>query len=619
MDGLAASLENLKVITGSDTQFSTEKLLSSLNAVISKIKVEVGNSKQVIIEELLANDIIISITILLKKTNSLPVSVTEKLCEIIAELAKDDAARKLCSNSSIISPLVELISHKNEEIVIQSCRALGNICYENDSARGIVKDLRGVEKIVLLLQKLLDLNEMPDNLRTVASGCLFNMTDTYEDTQDQALQAGIVDILLQYLHRFHKNEEVATHCLVVLNCLADLESGQKRLMEKTSLESLIDLFGKEFPDDSLESLLELFGNLAENDNIKLFLAENGFCERNLQLIRNHQQRSRDEESLIMLKTMYDIIILVLTGDESMKYLYDDGKGKVYTEILAWLSHPEESVQVAGALAIGNFARNDAHCIQIVAHQVIKDLLNVLQKHTGVDGDIRLQHAVLSALRNLAIPTQNKAILIDIGVVEKLLPMIAIETFPVVFKLLGTFRMLVDKQEKSAIQLGSNMNLIKRLVTWCETDDHPGVKGEATRLLSWLVKNSRSKSVVESIVKGGAVPHLVGMVSSEHLVMQNEALVALTIMASTDLNTSEEELLKSSLFEFLLKRLSDDNVSEIIQNSLTLVHALSQSTSIRSQMVALDFPKRLKSLSESQNEILGKQAKGVLSVLETAAA
>lgn len=40
----------------------------------------------------------------------------------------------------------------------------------------------------------------------------------------------------------------------------------------------------------------------------------------------------------------------------MEYLYADGKGEVYEEIISWLSAKDETLQTAAALAIGNFAR-----------------------------------------------------------------------------------------------------------------------------------------------------------------------------------------------------------------------------------------------------------------------
>lgn len=42
-----------------------------------------------------------------------------------------------------------------------------------------------------------------------------------EEIQEQAVEAGILDVLLQYLLKFSTDEDVVTHCLLVLSCLAD--------------------------------------------------------------------------------------------------------------------------------------------------------------------------------------------------------------------------------------------------------------------------------------------------------------------------------------------------------------------------------------------------------------
>ena len=57
-------------------------------------------------------------------------------------------------------------------------------------------------------------------------------------------------------------------------------------------------------------------------------------------------------------------------------------------------------------------------------------------------------------------------------------------------------------------------------------------GEATRLLAWLVKHSRGQaSVAEMAVKCQGLTHLVTMTMADHAVMQNEAIMALTLVTS----------------------------------------------------------------------------------------
>ncbi len=121
----------------------------------------------------------------------------------------------------------------------------------------------------------------------------------------------------------------------------------------------------------------------------------------------------------------------------------------------------------------------------------------------------------------------------------------------------------------------------RLVEWCDVKDHAGVKGkarshniasgmchvvyhagnfhlhhlyytmhyklilsckmklnnalflgEANRLVAWLVKHSRTTPVMRMVVEKGSIPHLVNMANAEHAVMQNEALIALTLIATS---------------------------------------------------------------------------------------
>lgn len=60
--------------------------------------------------------------------------------------------------------------------------------------------------------------------------------------------------------------------------------------------------------------------------------------------------------------------------------------------------------------------------------------------------------------------------------------------------------------------------------------HAFFVGEATRLLAWLAKNSKAPSVMKNLVKADALHPVISMMKSEHVVMQNEALVAVTLIS-----------------------------------------------------------------------------------------
>lgn len=71
----------------------------------------------------------------------------------------------------------------------------------------------------------------------------------------------------------------------------------------------------------------------------------------------------------------------------------------------------------------------------------------------------------------------------------------------------------------------------KLVSWCSTEDHPGVQGEANRLLAWIIKNSKRSEVIKTVAAESGVQCLVAMLAAEHAVMRNEALLALAMVAS----------------------------------------------------------------------------------------
>lgn len=133
----------------------------------------------------------------------------------------------------------------------------------------------------------------------------------------------------------------------------------------------------------------------------------------------------------------------------MNFLYDDSKGPVYTKLVEFLENDDEDLQVTAILAMGNFARTDTHCKRMVEQGIHRKLLKLLQRNGGKSDDIRYQHALLSALRNLVIPADNKSLILADGLIDVLYPMLDIPTLLVIFKLLGTLRIVIDGQSKRA--------------------------------------------------------------------------------------------------------------------------------------------------------------------------
>uniref|UniRef100_A0A674K584 Rap1 GTPase-GDP dissociation stimulator 1 n=1 Tax=Terrapene triunguis TaxID=2587831 RepID=A0A674K584_9SAUR len=442
-------------------------------------------------------------------------SCTAKVANIIAEVAKNEFMRNSCVDAGLIPPLVQLLNCKDQEVLLQTGRALGNICYDSQSSK------------------------------------------------EQFAYTNIA-------------------------------------------EEIVKLFKKQIEHDKKEMIFEVLAPLAENDIIKLQLVEAGLVECLLEIVQKTVDSDK-EDDIAELKTASDLMVLLLLGDESMQKLFEGGKGSVFQRVLSWIPSNNHQLQLAGALAIANFARNDGNCIHMVDNGIVQKLMDLLDRHVE-DGNVTVQHAALSALRNLAIPVVNKAKMLSAGVAEAVLKFLRSEMPPVQFKLLGTLRMLIDAQAEAAEQLGKNVKLVERLVEWCEAKDHAGVMGESNRLLSALIRHSKSKDVIRTIVQSGGIKHLATMATSEHVIMQNEALVALALIAALELVTAEKDLENAKLVQILHRLLSDErSAPEIKYNSMVLICALMGSEPLHKEVQNLAFLEVVSKLRSHENKTVAQQA------------
>ncbi|XP_062902961.1 rap1 GTPase-GDP dissociation stimulator 1 isoform X2 [Mobula hypostoma] len=546
MDNLNDALQKLKV-TADGTSDSIEGCLDCLLQALAQSNAETSVKLQ---ES--------GILQVFPRLLSPHISCAAKVANIIAEVAKNEFMRNSCVDAGLIPPLVLLLNNKDQEVLLQTGRALGNICYDSHAL------------------------------------------------QAQLINMGVIPTLVQLLGMHSQHTALTEMCLVAFGNLAEIESSKEQFASTKIAEELVKLFKKQTEHEKKEMIFEVLAPLAEHDVIKLQLVDAGLVDCLLELVEEMVD-SNKEDDISELKTASDLMVLLLLGDESMQKLFDTGKGSVFQKVLSWLPSNNHQLQLAGALAIANFARNDGNCIHMVEIGIVQKLLDLLNRHVD-EGNVTVQHAALSALRNLAIPVLNKAKMLSAGVAEEVLKFLKSEMPPVQFKLLGTLRMLIDTQAEAAEKLGKNIKLIERLVEWCDAKDHAGVMGESNRLLSALIRHSKSKDVVKTIVQSGGVKHLVTMATSEHVIMQNEALVALGLIAALELGIAEQDLANAKLVQILHKLLSDDiSAPEIKYNSMIMICTIMGSEQLKKETQDMPFKEIVSKLRRHENKLVAQQA------------
>ncbi|XP_058841111.1 rap1 GTPase-GDP dissociation stimulator 1-B-like isoform X2 [Acipenser ruthenus] len=516
MDSLSTALEQMKANGGIEEE---EELRTHLDTLLRALE----ENREGAAGQIVASSILPSLAAILRRDTSLTAQATL----VTAELAKNAEVREPCIQAGFVSALVPLLETSDQELLLHTGRAIGRICFNNSSQ------------------------------------------------QEALVQCGVIPRLVGIMKQFPENDVLVNVCLLALSNLADLDSAREALIKMHVAEVLTVQLRRAPNAERRHIILEVLGALGESDSLKLQFVDSEVPEALSEMIRG-LQAGMDPPDLCSVKIASSLIVSLLLGDEAMQKCFGDGSSTVYHDILSWLQSPNIQLQLSGALAIANFARNDGNCIRMVDSGVVSPILDLLERHVD-EGDVSVQHAALSALRNLAIPVVNKVRMLQDGVSERIRKLLRSDMPPVQFKLLGTLRMMVDGQEEAASVLGQDEVLLSRVMQWCNARDHAGVRGEANRLLAALIRHSRAPEVVKAVTRVEGMQHLITMATNEHVIMQNEALVALAIASTIDIDTVEEPFMSAGLLSTLQQMLEDPVVVvEVKFSTVGLVCSLANS-------------------------------------------
>lgn len=575
-DSIDKLVEELRFLVKSEKKI--EDINQVLDSIINVSKTSIGEDTEFTVDD-------VFLTLLRHESKE----IIAKTAKAIAEIAKSERGREKCTSTNLVNALIDLLKEDRIDVLTQTSRALGNICYENENGKNFVEDKNGLISILAVLEKSITLKDVEGApfLRNVAAGLLLNFLDR-PSLHVEALKQEVVPIICNILEiDGSTGGEAAMHSLLILGILNDANI---IFLDERLTQILVNILSTYTSSELSETCLELLHGQAEDENAKLLLAKAGVCELLLKLLEKHSPYCTDEETRSVLKIACNLIVLILIGDDSMNYLYDQSNGIAYKKLVEWLESEDKDLQITAVLAMGNFARTDTHCKLMVAQGVHRNLLKLLQKNNTDVADIRSQHALLSALRNLVIPADNKPVILKDGLIDVLYSMLNVSSYSVVFKLLGTLRIVIDGQSEAAVELGKRDGLMKKVVNWCEVEEHPGVQGEANRLIAWLINNSRNKEIAFLAMEHGAVKCLIKMLTVPHVLMLNEALISLMILTATSLVECEGLLVKDDIGEKLCKLFSTSNNLEVpvLHNVLSLVDNILKSDALKEHLRKTDL-------------------------------
>lgn len=212
------------------------------------------------------------------KKATLPPAVKAKVAKCIADLTKTEPQRKNFTEKNIMAALLNDITDITDstdlELVVQVCRALGNIFYENDEARDILMDISGDETVIKLLDVGIgsrplctDDEAKVQQFVTVRCGLLSNYLVGGESVAKRAMEFGImakIELLIAEctLTYVEKHEHILLNVLPPLSILT--ENVPDLNFPPTLNKQLVKVLAMSMNPDIAEMCLDLLHYQAEN-------------------------------------------------------------------------------------------------------------------------------------------------------------------------------------------------------------------------------------------------------------------------------------------------------------------------------------------------------------------
>ncbi|KAJ1901719.1 hypothetical protein LPJ66_000568 [Kickxella alabastrina] len=269
------------------------------------------------------------------------------------------------------------------------------------------------------------------------------------------------------------------------------------------------------------------------------------------------------------------VIVAISGDDNALALLFDSQS-LMNRLLSILSTDRGSAQdtrsqrldgmaAAASLCLGNLARTDEHCTRLVAEHpaLVRTLIH--EWFAPRTTNVRTRHAASGVLKNLCLPLVNKQHMVDFGVVPVAFANIDTMVIPIQANSISILRHLLNGPPAASIILnmfepvdngkGAMVIALADLLKVVKQTDIDAIRCEGTRLVSAIAKkiylgvNSSDEAAQQMVDRAQEILQaesydlvtplvkLVMLDGQRHPLLQQESLVALTVLASTSRDKS----------------------------------------------------------------------------------
>ncbi|KAI0412395.1 armadillo-type protein [Xylaria grammica] len=342
------------------------------------------------------------------------------LAQKSGDAARVEANREPLGESGLLEFFCSVLSTQGVRptLIAQCLRIIGNSSADQDENRARVLASGCLPSIVSLLNN--------SSVLAYVIPVLFNICVDYEPAQKAIYQAGVNPELVSLVSgpRLENAAPLMTYVCKLLSFVAKQEPEANLVHPATPFVLLSLARNQPSPIDAEDFLGQAsvaLTYLSQEQFQQTFLETQGSIDLILQTFSAACEDIdvfQDPDTEAQLKKVQAAFTATL-ADLSAHPLFASScslDGPAVQTLQGWISTPHIPLRSAACLTLGNIARSDEKCIYLVQQRAIhKPLIEALTDPSNADAG--LLHSILSFLKNLAIPAENKPVLGAAGLLE----------------------------------------------------------------------------------------------------------------------------------------------------------------------------------------------------------
>ncbi|KAI1260184.1 armadillo-type protein [Xylariaceae sp. FL1019] len=345
----------------------------------------------------------------------------DSLAQKVGDAARDESRRLPLGESGLLGFFCGVIStHElRTSLAVQCLRIIGNSCADEDENRERVVASGCIPTIVTLLNH--------DEILAFVIPVLFNICVDYEPAQKAIYEAGINPELVTLISsdRLENAASFMNYICKILGLVATQEPEANFVHPATPFVLLSLANNQPSPidiEDFIGQTSVALTYLSQETFQTTFLETPGSIALILEAFQKacwsldtSERGSDDHEQLKQINTAFTASLADLSAHTLFASSYNLNSPEVQT-LQRWISTPSIPLQSTACLMLGNIARSDETCTQLVGQlNIHKPLITTLSDASVTDPG--LLHSVLSFIKNLAIAATNKKLLGDAGLLD----------------------------------------------------------------------------------------------------------------------------------------------------------------------------------------------------------